>query len=83
MMYQTKGVTYRGPIAREDTDKANTTLTNKLNEKQYCANYSFESAYVTIVGRVSTVIVSLIINTVNTYDTPATIRVIQNDNNDR
>ena len=68
-------------ISRKDTDEANTTLANEVNEKQYCANYSFETAYVSIVGRVSTV--TLTAKTVNTYDTPVMIRVIRNDTDDR
>lgn len=51
-------------ITQDDIDDANTTLVNAPNEKQYCANYSFEVPGVSIVGRVSTVTVTVI----NTYD---------------
>ena len=53
--------------AQDDTDDANTnddtntTLVNAPNEKQYCANYSFEATGVSIVGRVSTTTVTAIV----------------------
>ena len=64
-------------IAQDDTDDANTTLVNAPNEKQYCANYSFEVTGVSMVSRVSTAILTVI----NTYDALVMIRVDQD--NDR
>ena len=66
-------------ITQDDTDDTNTTLVNAPNEKQYCANYSFEATGVSIVGRVSTAILTVI----NTYAYDALVMIRVDQDNDR